>query len=297
MTAIGEVGFEAPGQSVRLLQTSIGVAAMQLHTAPTQDLHSLRGLPLRSDFAGKWGAMDLPRVYFEIDIGGEAAGRIVMSLFADTVPKTAENFRSLCTGERGLGQSGKKLHFKGSRFHRIIPDFMCQVRLRSALSGCRLTVERAAKRNLLQGGDFTNGNGTGGESIYGQTFEDENFKLKHDTAGILSMANAGPATNGSQFFMCTVPCAWLDGKHGACSVAARHKQAQQVDQGAEGRHQQAPGGLCALGTQIPHQLLVPDCLHIPVPGISRAITRVTTAGRTAASTHCLSRVRQQHSSS
>ncbi|KZF26059.1 hypothetical protein L228DRAFT_216146 [Xylona heveae TC161] len=130
-----------------------------------------------------------PVVFFDMSLGGEPLGRVKMELFADTVPRTAENFRQFCTGET-KNAMGRPQGYKGARFHRVIKDFM------------------------IQGGDFLNGNGTGSTCIYGtKSFADENFVLRHDTAGLLSMANSGPNTNGSQFFITTTPTPFLNGKH------------------------------------------------------------------------------------
>ncbi|KAF8012536.1 hypothetical protein BT93_I0639 [Corymbia citriodora subsp. variegata] len=133
--------------------------------------------------------MGNPKVFLDVKIGGQPAGQIVMELFADSVPRTAENFRALCTGEKGVGRYGRPLHYRGSTFHRVFPGALCQ------------------------GGDIIAGDGSGGEAIYGSKFADENFVDKHTGPGILSMANAGPDTNASQFAICFDKTDWLDGQH------------------------------------------------------------------------------------
>ncbi|XP_060787520.1 peptidyl-prolyl cis-trans isomerase H isoform X1 [Neoarius graeffei] len=143
-----------------------------------------------------------PIVFFDVTIGGQDVGRMKVELFADVVPKTAENFRQFCTGE--FRKDGVPIGYKGCTFHRVIKDFM------------------------IQGGDFVNGDGTGICSIYRGPFADENFKLKHSAPGLLSMANSGPGTNGCQFFITCTKCDWLDGKHVVFERAYRTKQQTQT---------------------------------------------------------------------
>ncbi|TFK84301.1 peptidyl-prolyl cis-trans isomerase [Polyporus arcularius HHB13444] len=170
-----------------------------------------------------------PKVFFDITIGGRPAGRIVMQLFSDIVPKTAENFRALCTGEKGVGKAGKPLHFKGSTFHRVIKGFM------------------------VQGGDFTAGNGTGGESIYGEKFEDENFEVKHSKRFLLSMANAGANTNGSQFFITCNSTPHLDGKHVVFGEVIRGKSVVRAIENTETASGDVPVEPCVIA----------DCGELP----------------------------------
>ncbi|PNW74170.1 hypothetical protein CHLRE_13g588100v5 [Chlamydomonas reinhardtii] len=186
-----------------------------------------------------------PLVYFDINLGryGDATplGRIVMELKADVTPKTAENFRQLCLREAGKG-------YKASRFHRVIPSFMCQ------------------------GGDFTRDNGTGGVSIYGARFEDENFRLSHLGPGVLSMANAGPNTNGSQFFLCTSQTPWLNGKH---VVFGQVVEGYEVVKAIE---------TCGSRSgETAFDVMVADCGELPAGAARAAAPRQKSAGAAAAS--------------
>ena len=150
----------------------------------------------------KYSSLENPRVYFDIEIGAKEAGTVIFELFKNVVPRTCENFRQLCTGEAGRSKvSGRNLAFTGSTFHRVIKGFMAQ------------------------GGDFTKHNGTGGESIYGMKFADENFTIKHSEKYLLSMANSGRNTNGSQFFITFEKTPWLDGKH---VVFGRVERGQEI---------------------------------------------------------------------
>lgn len=165
-------------EQLRSLESRLGIAPASPRTA------AAAGVTLKAE-----RELANPRVFLELSIDGEAAGRVELELFVDRVPKTAENFRCLCTGEKGRGLNGKRLNLLGSTFHKIVPGFLCI------------------------GGDFIMGNGTGGESIYGHEFDDESFDVKHDEPGIVSMANSGPDSNGSQFLVCFRPAPQLDGRN------------------------------------------------------------------------------------
>ncbi|KAL2329071.1 hypothetical protein Fmac_022498 [Flemingia macrophylla] len=156
------------------------------------------------------------RVFLDIDIDKQRLGRIVIGLYGQVVPKTVENFRALCTGEKGKNENGLKLHYKGTPFHRIISGF------------------------VIQGGDIVHHNGKASESIYGGTFPDDNFKIKHSHAGVVSMANSGPNSNGSQFFITTVKASWLDGEHVVFGKVVQGMDIVYVIEGGAGTYSGKP---------------------------------------------------------
>ncbi|KAK9690790.1 hypothetical protein RND81_09G154000 [Saponaria officinalis] len=169
------------------------------------------------------------RVFLDVDMDNQRLGRIVIGLYGTVVPKTAENFRALCTGEKGKGTSGKPLHYKKSPLHRIIPGFM------------------------VQGGDIVHGDGKGGESIYGGTFHDENFKINHWRAGVVSMANSGRNSNGSQFFITTVKASWLDGEHVVFGRVIQGMDTVYAIEGGAGTYSGKPR----------KKVIIADCGEIP----------------------------------
>ncbi|XP_020214935.1 peptidyl-prolyl cis-trans isomerase CYP21-1 [Cajanus cajan] len=156
------------------------------------------------------------RVFLDIDVDKQRLGRIVIGLYGQVVPKTVENFRALCTGEKGKNANGLKLHYKGTPFHRIISGF------------------------VIQGGDIVHHDGKASESIYGGTFPDENFKIKHSHAGVVSMANSGPDSNGSQFFITTVKASWLDGEHVVFGKVVQGMDIVYVIEGGAGTYSGKP---------------------------------------------------------
>lgn len=170
------------------------------------------------------------RVFFDVDIDKQRIGRIVIGLYGQIVPKTVENFRALCTGEKDKGSSGKELHYKGTPFHRIISGFM------------------------IQGGDTVSGDGRGSESIYGGTFPDENFKIKHSHAGVVSMVNSGPDSNGSQFFITTVKAGWLDGEHVVLGKVIQGMDTVYAIEGGAGTYNGKPR----------KKVVIADCGEIPM---------------------------------
>lgn len=223
-------------------KNKVGVAVpeqFRLDMRDASERKALQALAMKSD-------PRRPRVFLDVEVAQKPCGRVVIELFADIVPKTAENFRLLCTGEKGLGERGKPLHYKGSTFHRVLPTCM------------------------VQGGDFTKGDGTGGESVYGITFEDECFDLSHSAAGLVSMANRGPNSNGSQFFILTKPNPTLDRRHvvfgrvveGMEAVKRIEATCATSDEGGEGCNKRLGANIKAFKPDSSATAVIVDCGEI-----------------------------------